>query len=528
MIRKILIANRGVIALRIMRTCRRLGISSVAVYSDTDEKSPHVRFADEAVALGPSNGPQAYLDRERILAAASRAGVDGVHPGCGFLAADADFAAACESAGFALVGPTSDTLRNVLRARELVAGRGIPLTPDNVDSATRRIEFQIVGDRHGNIQHLFECDTSLQLGDRAFLTEGLSPGLTDNGPAGVFARMAEEATTLARDVGLCGAASVQFLLAQPGEFYWLGVEPFLSVQHAVTEAATGIDFVELQLEVAAGRALHVDRQRFDGHVIGASLYAEEAANAHVTKQTIHAWNPPPAADDARFDAGVEEGARVPPFDPLLAQLICRDATRDGAIRKLCHALKTLWIGGIPTNQDVLVQVLESQEFRHGSLGIGFLEQHPFKTRADPVLNIVFAAAFVLYFEKSRLAKRTILPEVPPNYRNNPYRDASMTLRIDSTDVAISWRCAGQNRYVFQSGGTELHGELLSIEPGAMSATIGGILRRFQFREVGNEFFMHTSLGSRAVRRLPRERQAKPPSPKPETDRSPARTTGETK
>jgi propionyl-CoA carboxylase alpha chain len=524
MIRKILIANRGVIALRIMRTCRRLGIGSMAVYSDADEKSPHAHFADEAVALGPSNGPQAYMDKERILKAAKQVNADAVHPGSGFLGADADFVARCENAGLIFIGPTSDTLRNVLRARELVTGRGISVAPDAIDPAARRIEFQIIGDRHGNVVNVFALDCSIQQEGRTLFTE--SPG---SDPGSVFARMAEAAITLARDVGLCGAASIQFLLAPSGEFHWLGMEPFLSLQHAVTEAATGTDLVELQLEVAAGSPLRGDVHRLPSHVVGASLCADETANGHATTQTIHAWNPPHATDDSRFDSGVEEGTQVPLFDPLLAELICRDATRDGAIRKLYHALKTLWVGGVPTNQDLLIQVLESQEFRDGKVGVGFLKQHPLKTRTDEAQDVLFAAAFIMYFERSRLAQRAILPEVPPNYRNNPYRDPYRRLRVGTTDLAISWRGLQASHYVFRSGETELDGELLSIESGAISATIGGVLRKFQFREVGDEFYMHTSLGSRVVRRLPREhRQEKLPAPNVQTVRSPTRTIGEVK
>jgi propionyl-CoA carboxylase alpha chain len=499
MIRKILIANRGVIASRIIRTCRRLGISTVSVYSDADKESPHARLADEAVSLGPSNGPQVYMDRERMLEAGRLTNADAVHPGCDFLAADADFAAACEDSGLTFIGPSPDILRAGPKARELARSRGIRVASEPPDPAARQIEFQILGDKHGNVIHLIERDGSIQSDGRKLFSESPSPSLSDD----LRARMGETAVMLAREIGYYSAATVQFLLTPSGEFHYLGGEPFLSAEHAVTEAATGLHLIELQIEVAEGRRLPGKVPRANGHAIVAGLYTADAPGADLAKRTLHVWNPPPGSNDLRIDAGVGEGMQVPPYDPLLAELICLDTVRDAAIRKLGQSLKCMWVGGVETNQEVLIQILESQDFRDGNFHVGFLESHPLKPRTDEASDLLFAAAWVLYFENSRHAQRSILTGVPPHYRNTPYRDPFMTLRMGTTELAVSWRRLSQTRYLLRSGGAELDGEVLEFQPGAMSVVISGIRREFQFREIPDTVFVHSSLGSRVIHRLPR-------------------------
>jgi propionyl-CoA carboxylase alpha chain len=492
MIRKILIANRGVIALRIVRACRRLGIRSVAVYSDADKQSPHVHLADEAVSLGPSDGQHVYMNQMGMIEAARRTEADTVHPGSGFLAGDADFATACETRGLTFIGPSADILRANATAHELVLKRGIPIAPYRREAALRQIEFQIFGDHDGNVIHLLDRDCSIQKDGNKYLFESPAPSLGDD----LRARMAETAVSLAREIGYYNAATVQFLLMPSGQFYWLGVEPFLSAEHTVTEAATGLDLIELQMSVAEGRRLQSEVPRARGHAIGAGLYSASAPG------TLRVWNPPPGSGDLRIEGGVEEGMQIPTFDPL-AQLVCTDTVRDGAIRKLSQALSALWVGGIENNQELLLQVLESTDFQGGKVGVGFLENYALKSRASSTRDIAFAAAMVLYFENTRHAQRTVLSTVPPNYRNNPYRDPSMTLRMGPTDVAMSWRRLGQNRYVMYSGATEVAAEVLALGPGTMSLALDGVLREFRFREVANEVFVHSPLGSQVIKQLTR-------------------------
>jgi acetyl/propionyl-CoA carboxylase alpha subunit len=533
MIRKILIASRGVSALRVLSTCRRLGIKSVAVYSDADKESPHAHLADEAVALGPADSPPA----PGLLEAARRTGADAVHPGCGALAADADFAAACEAAGLIFIGPPSNQLRfgaskPEAQAKEKVrpfacasgfdeAARslGIAVASDRGDPDARLIEFQVFGDQHGNAIHLFDRDSSIHRDGRKVLFETPAPTLDGD----LRARMAETAVKLAQEIGYQSAATIRFLLTPGGDFLYFEGEPFLSAEHPVTEAATGLDLVQLQIEIAEGRRLPIEAPRACGHAIGASLHASNAPGAPSVTRTLHVWEPPPATGDLRIDAGVAQGMQVSPNDPLLAQFIATDGVRDGAIRKLSQALEALWTGGVPTNQEMLLHVLKSQEFLDGKVQLGFLDQHPVQIVADEASDIVFAAACVLYFEGSRHAQRAFLPGVPPNYRNNPYRDPSMALRIGTRDLAMSWRRVGGNRHRIHSGKTELDGEVLALRPGTMSVVLDGILREFRFREVAEEVYVHSSLGSRVIQRLSRySRPETAPSALPQTVPAPSK------
>jgi propionyl-CoA carboxylase alpha chain len=513
MIRKILIASRGVSALRIVRTCRRLGIKSVAVYSDADKESPHARLADEAVTLETADRPPA----SRLVEAARRTGADAVHPGSGALAADADFAAACETAGLTFIGPFSKHLQSEAlkpdaqateKARpfacasgfdEAASSLGIAVATDRGESGTRLIEVQILGDQHGNVIHLFDRDGSIHRDGRKLLFE--SPALSLDGD--LRARIVETAVKLAREIGYQSAATVRFLLTPGGDYLYLESEPFLSAGHPVTEAVTGLDLVQLQIEIAEGRGLPREAPRACGHAIGASLYAGGASGAQSVTRTLHVWEPPPANGDLRIDAGVAQGMQVPPSDALLAQFIAFDGARDAAVRKLSQALEALWTGGVPTNQEMLVHVLKTPEFLDGKLQLGFLDQHPLQTVADEASDIVFAAACALYFEGSRYAQRTLLPGVPPNYRNNPYRDPSMALRVGTRDLVMSWRSIGRNRYRIHSGKTELDGEVLALRPGSMSVVLDGILREFRFREIAEEAYVHSALGSRVIQRVSR-------------------------
>jgi acetyl/propionyl-CoA carboxylase alpha subunit len=530
MIRKMLIATRGVIGQRIVRTCRRLGISCVGVFSDADRNAPHASLADEAAALGPANGQEAYMHTARLLEAARQTGVDAIHAGCGSLAANADFAADCEAAGLTFVGLSSGVLKACLTARELVERRGIPITSGPGDPAARQIEFQIVADKHGNVAQVFERDASLNKKGRKFLVECPAPLLSDD----LRARMAETALDLAGEIGCDNAVTVHFQVMRSGEFQWLGIEPFLSPEHSVTEMAAGLDLAELQIAAAEGRRLPDKMPVIRGHTIGALLYADDTPasdSATLTsppgppirgeRRRLHVWDPPAGTSDLRIDGGVEEGTQVPPSDPLLAGFICSDTVREGAIRKLSHALKTLCVEGVPNNQELLLQALDSTEFWDGKLRVGFLDNYPLPTTTDETSDSLFAAALVLYVENSRHAQRSLLPGVPPNYRNNPYRDPSTTLRIGTRDLTIDWRRVGENRYALKAGTRAVDAEVVALRPGAMSLILDGILREFQFREIDQEFFVRAPMGARVIQQPPRYPdpvKAPPVAPHPVADR----------
>jgi propionyl-CoA carboxylase alpha chain len=486
MIRKVLIAGRGVSAARIVRACRHLGIRSVAVFSEADKQSPHVHLADEAVALAASD----VAPVDGLLDVARRTAADALHPGCGPAAADADLAVACESAGVTFVGPPAD----LLRAGFKDASPATPLAAELWDPDARLIEVQLFADRHGNVIRLADRDGSIRKNGRGLVCESPALALDED----LRRRMAGAAVTVARQTGCRNAATIRFLLTPGGDFRFIGAEPFLSVEHLVTEAATGLDLVQLQIEIAEGLRLPAEMPRQRDHAVGAALYAGDAPG------TVHVWDPPAGAGDLRIEAGVAEGMRVPPSDPLLAQMVAVDGVREGAVRKLSLALEDLWVGGVPTNQELLFGLLRSQEYQDGKVRIGFPIPYSPDARAEDASDTLFAAAGALYLETSRHAQRDFLPGVPPNYRNNPYRDPSVGLRVGKREVAVSWRRLGRDRFAVRSGGTELAAEVLAFRPGSIAVALDGVFRRFRFREVAEEIFVHSPLGSRVIRRLPRD------------------------
>ena len=563
--RKILIANRGEIALRIIRACRAMGISPVAVYSEADKNSPHVRLADEAVAIGSAPSQESYLRIERILEPARRTGAQAIHPGYGFLAENADFAAACEDAGIAFIGPPSRVIRQMglkSAARRLASSLGIPVVPgwdenerppiagfpvlikasaggggrgmrvvsrlEDLESSlaqarseaekafgdgslliekfirrARHVEFQILGDLHGHLVHLFERDCSLQRRYQKVIEESPCPVLS----AELRERMGAAAAAIGRALGYSSAGTVEFLLAPSGEFYFIEVNTRIQVEHPVTEMITGLDLIQWQIAIAEGRPLSFQQEALttSGHAIEARLYAEDPSNRFLPSTgLLQVWNPPTAQEGLRIDAGVEEGSSISIYyDPLLAKLISHGPDRRVALRKLLTALKTLSVHGVATNQEFLIEILESPEFEEGSTHTDFLNEYPFAPRANPEQDFLFAAATALYIEKLEQGRREILPRVPPSYRNNPYRDPSISLRAGATAFLVSRRLIGDNRYAVRAQGHQADAEILSFQPGSISVAIDGISRIFTLKELGEEFFVQTSLGSRAVRRLPR-------------------------
>ena len=559
---KIPIANRGEIALRVLRACRQMGIRAVTVYSDADRDALHARLSDEAVHIGPAAARDSYLRIDRILEAARRAGADAIHPGYGFLAENAGFAEACESAGITFIGPPARVIGQMGRktsAREAAMAAGVPVLPAiaggqrkqisfpvvikaasggggrgmrlarsaaemetaiqsarrEAESAfgdgellvekyleeARHIEFQILGDLHGRIVHLFERDCSIQRRYQKIIEEAPSPVLT----APLRERMAQAALAVCRAIGYSSAGTVEFLLAPTGEFYFLEVNTRIQVEHPVTEMITGLDLVQWQIAIAEGRPLPAQAEIPEprGHSIEARLYAEDPSREFIPSAgTLHLWRPPSAGPGLRIDSGVEEGMAVGiHYDSLLAKLISHGQDRQDAARRLAGALRDLAVLGVETNREYLLGVLESEGFRAAKAGAGLLARP--SAEPDPAGDFLFAAALVLHLEASSLGERARRPGIPPNYRNNPYRDPSMKLKVGGEEIEVSWKRAGSGRCLVCSGGRKLDVEILSCGPGVLRAAMDGIQRSFEFRRCGDEFFVHSTAGSRVIRRLPR-------------------------
>lgn len=576
--RKILIANRGEIALRVMRSCHALGIDTVAVYSEADADAPHVRFASEAVHIGAAPAKESYLRIEKIIEAAERTGADAIHPGYGFLSENAEFAESCAAAGLVFIGPPPAAIQAMglkSSARRLAAQAGAPVAPgydredqsvetlrarmieigfpvlikasaggggkgmrvvrteNAVDEAigsarreaekafgdgslllekyiegARHIEVQILGDAHGNLIHLFERDCSLQRRHQKIVEESPSPAITEE----LRRKMGETAINIGRAIGYVNAGTVEFILAPTGEFYFIEVNTRLQVEHPVTEMITGLDLVRLQIEIAEGRPLPFTQAdlKTEGHAIEARLYAEDPANDFLPSTGKILDLQLPMIEGVRIDAGIECGMEVGiHYDPMLAKLIAHGENRDAAIRKLVYALRQSSIQGLRTNRDFLIRLLDHQDFRQGRAHTGFIAEHLDELIAEdaPRLNRDSLVAVALYLQNQWLTSEGLLAELPPSYRNNPYRDPSIRFQNGDDEIVVSWRQTGAGAYRAQVFDSTVAAQVLSSTPegasGVIRIEIDGVQRAFKITEAGDELHVHSSLGSRVIKRPPR-------------------------
>jgi acetyl-CoA carboxylase biotin carboxylase subunit len=441
--RKVLVANRGEIAVRVIRACRDLGIASAAVYSEADRSALHVRRADEAYPIGPAPSRESYLRIDRILEAAARAGADAVHPGYGFLAENADFARACEDAGLAFIGPKSETITLMgekTSARRLAVEAGVPVVPGTLEPVAgaetiareaarvgfplmlkaaaggggkgmrlvkdaselaaaaerarseaenafgddrvylerailkaRHIEIQVLADHHGHAVHLFERECSIQRRHQKIVEESPSPFVTPE----LRARMGAAAVALVERIGYRNAGTLEFLVDEDRNPYFLEMNTRIQVEHPVTEMVTGTDLVGLQIRIAEGEPLPFtqDDLRQTGHAIECRVYAEDPDRGFLPSPGVLTAFRGPGGPGIRDDAGVYEGFEVPVhYDSLLSKLVAHGATRDDAIRRMRRALAEYTVLGIHTTLPFLDRVLRHQAFVAGDIDTGFVER----------------------------------------------------------------------------------------------------------------------------------------------------------
>ena len=442
MFRKVLIANRGEIAVRIIRTLRDMGIGAVAVYSDADRAALHVRLADEAVHIGPARAAESYLRIDRIIDAARRAGADAIHPGYGFLSENVAFAEACAAAGICFVGPPPEAIAvmgSKTEARACMTEAGVPVVPggsaSNADEARatarrlgypvmvkaafggggkgmrlvereldlpgaferaqseaqaafgnatvylekalvrpRHVEIQVLGDRHGHVVHLFERDCSIQRRHQKVVEETPSPAVSPE----VVARMGEVAVRAAATVGYHSAGTVEFLLDERGEFYFLEMNTRLQVEHPITEWVTGVDLVREMLRVAAGDELgyaQADLER-RGAAIECRIYAEDPESGFLPSPgTITALRVP-SGPWVRDDSGAYAGAEISShYDPLVSKLSAWGPDRATALERMRRALREYVVTGIRTNLGFHQRLLAQPEFVAGRYHTGFIDAH---------------------------------------------------------------------------------------------------------------------------------------------------------
>lgn len=443
-IKKILVANRGEIALRVMRSAREMGIKTVAVFSEADRHALHVRYADESVCIGNPPSSESYLRIDKIIAAAKRTAADAVHPGYGFLSEHAGFAQQCEDAGLIFIGPSPASIElmgSKLAAKAAVAGYKVPLVPGTsepisdiaaakkvaskigypilikasaggggkgmrivekeslfeeqmeraISEATsafgdgsvfiekyitrpRHIEFQVFGDKHGNVVHMFERECSIQRRHQKVIEEAPSSVLTPEKRN----LMGEAAINVAKACGYFGAGTVEFILDENLDFYFLEMNTRLQVEHPVTEEITGLDLVKLQILVASGEKLPFAQHELTmrGHAIEARVYAEDPANNFLPDIGNLKTYRRPQGHGVRVDDGFEQGMDIPfYYDPMIAKLVCHGATRDEAIEKMIRAIEEYEITGLETTLGFCDFVMKHEAFRSGNFDTNFVETH---------------------------------------------------------------------------------------------------------------------------------------------------------
>lgn len=444
MFETVLIANRGEIAARVIRTCKSMGIRTVAVYSEADSQAPHVSASDVAVPIGPAHVTKSYLNQQAILDAAKEYGAQAIHPGYGLLSENADFVQAVEDAGMVFIGPRPEVMElmgDKARARQFAIDAGVPVVPGSdgpvsseeeavalaqelgypvlvkaaaggggigmnlaknekrlikaIQSSVRRaesafgdatyylekyiehprhIEIQVLADNQGHAVHLFERECSVQRRHQKVIEEAPSPAMTQF--AGLRQAMTDAALALVRASNYTNAGTVEFIVDDDGNFYFIEMNTRLQVEHPITEFITGVDLVEWQIRIAAGEALTLKQEdlTINGHAFECRIYAENPEKRFMPAPgQITTWNPP-AGPGVRLDSGVTADYAVTPFyDPLIAKLIVHDKDRTQNIEKTKRALDDFEIGGLTTNLSMHKTVMEDPEFVQGKVHTSWLE-----------------------------------------------------------------------------------------------------------------------------------------------------------
>jgi acetyl-CoA carboxylase biotin carboxylase subunit len=442
MFNKILIANRGEIAVRIIRACRELGIRSVAVYSEADKSCMHARLADESVCIGPAPSKQSYLNIAAVMAAAELTDAEAIHPGYGFLAENADFADIVIESGLVWIGPTPKSMRimgDKVAAKEKMKEANVPLVPgsdgavDHIDDARliakragfpiivkasaggggrgmkvvhseaslpnafsmcqseagaafgddtvfiekflqepRHIEVQVLGDRHGNIVHLYERECSMQRNNQKVLEEAPSPFLDEETRQAICAA----GVAAAKSVNYVGAGTVEFLMNPDKSFYFIEMNTRIQVEHPVTEWITGVDLIEWQIRVAADEKLAFKQKNLKkkGHAIECRINAEHPFTFTPSPGTVELYHAP-GGRSVRVDSHLYTGYAIPPhYDSMIGKVITHARDRNKCIRRMQRAMDELVVLGVTTNQELHQRLLANPGFQKADFNIHFLER----------------------------------------------------------------------------------------------------------------------------------------------------------
>jgi acetyl-CoA carboxylase biotin carboxylase subunit len=443
MIKKVLIANRGEIAVRIIRACREMGINTVAICSEIDKDALHAQLADETVCIGPTPAKDSYLRMDRILSAAYATGADAIHPGFGFLSENSKFAELCKKCNITFIGPSGeviDKMGNKSEARKTMMDAGVPVVPGTKEAVytssdgkriaddmgypvmikasaggggkgmrivesedqfvrlfetasqeaknafgddtmyiekyiprARHIEFQIMADNYGNVIHLGERDCSIQRRHQKMIEESPSVVISDE----LRKEMGDTAVQAAKAANYCNAGTIEFLLDQKNNFYFIEMNTRIQVEHGVTEMVTGIDLIKEQIKVAGGENLSYKQEdiKIFGHAIELRINAENPAKNFAPSPGLVTNFHMPGGKGVRIDTALYYGYRIPAaYDSLIAKIIVHDSDRDQAIRKMRGVLGELVIEGIDTNIDFQYQLINHEDYKNGDVDTGFVER----------------------------------------------------------------------------------------------------------------------------------------------------------
>jgi 3-methylcrotonyl-CoA carboxylase alpha subunit len=538
----LLIANRGEIACRVVRTAKRMSLRTIAVYSEADAGAFHVQAADEARLLGPAPARESYLNIERIIAVAHESGAEAIHPGYGFLSEKPEFAEACAAAGLTFIGPPASAIRAMgskAAAKALVEEAGVPVVPGyhgeaqdletfareakrlgfpvllkavaggggkgmrvvrnakeleaaamgaKRESASafgddrlliekfierpRHIEVQVFGDSHGSIVSLFERECTLQRRHQKVIEEAPSAALSEGQREALY----EAARKAAEAIGYVGAGTVEFVAGEK-DAYFIEMNTRLQVEHPVTEAITGLDLVEWQLRVSMGERLPLRQQdiAMSGHAIEARLYAEDPVSGFLpsTGEIVH-WRMPPENHSLRIDTGFGQGGRVSQYyDPMLAKVIARAETREGALTRLRSALSSIEIAGVSTNTAFLARLLSGEAVLKNAVDTGYIERERAgfgqvsRTVSPPHLGAACAA--LLHLEAQNTRRDAADPHSP-------------------WAAANGWTLSGtrKRQIQFRDGAGAVHGVALSQGRDGLWLEIEGQNQRFAFAPVRGE------------------------------------------
>ncbi len=489
MIKKILIANRGEIAIRVMRSCREMGIKSVAVYSEADRDSLHVRYADEAYLIGPAPSAESYLVIDKILQVAKESGADAIHPGYGFLSENAELSDRCKKEGIIFIGPSSyaiNTMGDKITARQTMQKANVPVVPGttepiiDVEDAVKvikeiglpvmikasaggggkgmrlvrkeediissvnaakseakasfandavyiekyidsphHIEFQVLCDNHGNGVHLFERECSVQRRHQKVVEETPSPLMTPE----VRMEMGKHAVMAAMAVNYSGAGTIEFIVDDNLNYYFLEMNTRLQVEHPITEEVVGVDLVAEQIRIANDEKLRFKQEDLSqkGHAIEVRVYAEDPENNFMPNPGKIKYLSEPLGPGIRHDGYIYSGYEIPMhYDPMISKMIVWADNREDAIKRMRRALSAYKLSGIKTSIPFLKKVMEAPDFVNGKYSTHFIEKnmdilHPDTNASEEENDLAAIAAFLDFMNQQGKAGRSTIESEPRNY-----------------------------------------------------------------------------------------------------------------